>query len=140
MPALRVQIPQVKSLLAVWDKNDDDKFSTTEVKEALAELEEMKIRSNRAGFYAAFTCGGTAFSSLVALIATAIATLVLRDMATPTASSPALVGTGIDRGRVIETAQSEGILDLRDLAGYGVGNDWVVDYVFFELQVKTEFF
>jgi hypothetical protein len=48
-------------------------------------------------------------------------------MATPTASSPALVGTGIDWGRVIETSQSEGLLDLQDLASYGLGNDWAVD-------------
>ena len=131
---------EVQSLLRRWDTDGSGHFSKDEVREALAELDAMESRSNRAGFYAAFAGGGVGISSLVAVIATVVATFVLRDMATPTASSPALVGTGIDRGRVIETAQSEGILDLRDLASYGVGNDWVVDYVFFEPQVKTEFF
>ena len=118
---------EVESLLKRWDTDCSGHFSTDEVREALAELDAMKARSNRAGFYATFTCGGVAFSSLVAIIATAVATLALRDMATPTASSPALVGTGIDMGRVIETSQSEGLLDLQDLASYGLGNDWAVD-------------
>jgi hypothetical protein len=118
---------EVQSLLRRWDTDGSGHFSKDEVREALAELDAMKSRSNRAGFYAAFAGGGVGFSSLVAVIATVVATFVLRDMATPTASSPALVGTGIDRGRVIETSQSEGLLDLQDLASYGLGNDWAVD-------------
>ena len=118
---------EVQSLLRRWDTDGSGHFSKDEVREALAELDAMTARSNRAGFYASFTCGGVTFSSLVAIIATAVATLALRDMATPTASSPALVGTGIDMGRVIETSQSEGILGLQNLASYGLGNDWVVD-------------
>ena len=41
-----------------------------EVVSALAEIEAMRARQKKAKFYAAFSLGGAAFSSVIALVAT----------------------------------------------------------------------